>query len=64
MRNLIVEHWGVAADGLVSSSHVEQTSHGEKKSAVFDGYLSILDSEGEIGGYAPGTWRRWWYESK
>lgn len=64
MRVLVVEHWLVAEDGAISTSHVEQTSHGETKPAVFDGYLSVLDETGEIAGYAAGTWRRWWYESQ
>lgn len=64
MRVLIVEHWAVNATGLVSPSHVEQTSHGETKPAVFEGYLSVLGAEGEIAGYAKGTWRQWRFEDQ
>jgi hypothetical protein len=30
--------------------------------AVHDKTLSVIDANGEIGGYADGVWRRWWYE--
>lgn len=35
-----------------------------RRHAVHDRTLTVLDADGEVGGYAAGVWLRFWYESE
>ena len=63
-RTLIVEFVAKTVDGPVDGkATVRLGKHPGSRQAVHDGTLSVIHPEqGEIGGYADGIWRRWWYE--
>lgn len=56
MPDLVVEVW------LTAAGQWTRDRYPGCRPAVHDGTLTVLDTDGEQAGYAPGVWRRWWWE--